>query len=198
MQADHKANLDAVARAVGESLVLAWAHFHLLRGLDNGRLKHPGVVTRFELLYDRLWRAAFDAFFAKVGTLLDNRRDSVSLLSFLVLARRCVDSEAKKALPAIEVELSNEGTPLAKLKRWRHEGVAHKSAAHDAVEFHTQNKLTLTQIEDALGRLDEYFNQISLNVLGFHGEHRSAFEGIVGQSESLFAAIALGHAKDPE
>lgn len=68
MQPDHHANLDTAARAVGDSLAIAWAHFHLLRGLDNGRLKHPHVVSRVHLLYDRIWRAAFDAFFAKVGT----------------------------------------------------------------------------------------------------------------------------------
>jgi len=82
MQVDHRANLETAALAVGESLALAWAHFHLLRGLDNGRLQHPAIVTRFDLLYDRLWRAAFDAFFAKVGTLLDNKKVATRYYAF--------------------------------------------------------------------------------------------------------------------
>ena len=192
MQPDHRANLDVAALAVGESLALAWAHFHLLRGIDNGRLKYPQVVHNVDLFYDRLWRAAFDAFFAKVGTVLDNKRSNHSLLSFLTLARRYADPEVRKLLPAIEVDLAKDDAPLAKLKRWRHEVVAHKPAVRDAIDFHTQNRMTLTEIEHALEQLDEYFNQISSNVLGLHSEHRSAFEGIVQQAESLFAAAALG------
>lgn len=192
MQPDHRANLDAAALAVGESLGIAWAHFHLLRGLDNGRLKHPQVVEQVGLLYDRLWRAAFDAFFTKVGILLDNKRGNHSLLSFLILSRRYTTPEVRQTLPAVEVELDRKDAPLAKLKRWRHETVAHKPAAHDAVNFHSQNIMTLTEIERALEQLDHYFNQISLCVLDLHSEHRSAFEGIVSQAESLFAAASLG------
>lgn len=57
MQPDHRANLDAAARAIGESLAFVWANFHMLRGLDNGRQKHPLVIDRVDLLYDRLWRS---------------------------------------------------------------------------------------------------------------------------------------------
>jgi hypothetical protein len=198
MQPDQRSNLDTAARAVGESLAAAWAHFHLLRGLDNGRRKHPQVVEHLDLLYDRLWRSAFDAFFAKVGTLLDNKRGNRSLLSFLTLARRYVDAEVTRVLPAIEVELASNDAPLAKLQRWRHEVVAHKPATHDAAEFHAQYKMTLTEIEGALGQLDQYFNQISWNVLGLHSEHRSCFEGVVEQAESLFAAAAAGLSKEAQ
>jgi len=104
----------------------------------------------------------------------------------------------KNVLPEIEVELSNQDAPLAKLKRWRHEVVAHKPTAHDAVGFHTQNRMTLTEIESALEQLDDYFNQISWNMLGLHSEHRSAFAGIVCQAELLFATTALGLATEPE
>ena len=192
MQPDHRANLDAEARVVGEMLALAWAHFHLLRGLDNGRLKHPQLVADMPLLYDRMWRAAFDAFFSKVGALLDSKRGTHSLLNFLTQARRYRGKETKGFLPAIEVHLSDESTALAKLKRWRHEAVAHRPAGHDAAAFHTSNKMTLTEVEHALEQLDEYFNQISWNLLGVHSEHRSAFERIVPEAESLFAAASRG------
>lgn len=198
MQPDHRANLDAEARVVGESLALAWAHFHLLRGLDNGRLKHPEVAARAHFLYDRMWRAAFDSFFAKVGVLLDSKRGNHSLLSFLTLARRYGDPEVARVLPAIEVHLSDESTVLAKLKRWRHEVVAHKPAGHDPNGFHDANRMTLTEIELALKQLDEYFNQISWNMLNLHSEHRSTFEGIVLEAESLFAAASRGGAPETQ
>ena len=38
MQPDHRANLDVAALAVGKSLALAWAHFHLLRELKGVRV----------------------------------------------------------------------------------------------------------------------------------------------------------------
>jgi hypothetical protein len=198
MQTDHRANLDAEARVVGESLAVAWAHFHLLRGLDNGRIKHPDVTARSHLLYDRMWRAAFDSFFAKVGVLLDSKRGNHSLLSFLTLARRYGDPEVTRLLPAIEVHLSDESTALAKLKRWRHEVVAHKPAGRDLAGFHVAAKMTLTEIELALNQLDDYFNQISWNMLNLHSEHRSAFEGIVLEAESLFAAASRGGAPENE
>jgi hypothetical protein len=192
VHADHHASVNAAARAVGESLAIAWAHFHLLRGLDNGRRAHPQVAARVPLLYDRMWRAAFDAFFAKVGVLLDAKRGTHSLLSFLTLARRHGGQEVRAALPAIEAHLSDADSSLAKLKRWRHEVVAHKPANQNAEEFHAENRMTLTEIESALLQLDDFFNQISLNALSLHSEHRSAFESIVGQAESLFAAASEG------
>jgi hypothetical protein len=198
MQTDHRANLDAAALAVGESLALAWAHFHLLRGLDNGRLKHPQVVEQFNLFYDRLWRAAFDSLFIKIGTLIENKRGNHSLLSFLALSRRYVSPEVRQALPPVEVELAREDSPLAKLKRWRHEAVAHKPIGHDAVNFYSQNVMTLTEIERGLEQLDQYFNQISLSVLDLYSEHRSAFEGLVSQGESLFEVAALGLSRRPD
>ena len=191
MQPDRRANLDAEARAVGELLVVAWAHFHLLRGLDNGRLRNPNLVARFDLMYDRMWRAAFDSFFAKVGVLLDNKKGIHSLMSFLTLARRYGGAEAKRFLPAIEVHLADESTALAKLKRWRHEVVAHKPANQDIARFHAENEMTLTEVESALRQLDAYFNQISWNLLGLNSEHQSAFESVVSQAESFFSAASL-------
>ena len=78
MQPDHRANLDVAARTLGESLAIAWAYFHLLRGLDGVRLKHPRVVDRVDLLLDRMWRSAFDEFLANVGILLENKRSNHS------------------------------------------------------------------------------------------------------------------------
>ena len=198
MLPDHRARLDESAWAVGESLVQAWAHFHLLRGLDNGRRTHPHMIDAFGLLYDRMWRSAFDALFAKVGTVLDSNRGNHSLIRFLQLARRYADSEVKQFLPTIEVDLTEENSSLARLRRWRHQAVAHKPAAHDVADFHVHNKMTLTEIEEALDQLDRYFNQISWNVLGLHSEHRSAFEAIVGQAEQLFTSATVGLAKESE
>jgi hypothetical protein len=192
MNSDQRANLDAAVLAVGESLALAWSYFHVLRGIDNGRLQNPSVVQQYGFLYDRLWRAVFDGFFAKVGTVMDTTRNNHSLPNLLTLARRYASPELKPLLPKIEEEFSNESLPLAKLKRWRHEMVAHRPAVQADSDFHSTNRMTLTEVQAALEKLDEYVNQVSMSLLSIHSEHRSAFEGVTQEAEALFAACARG------
>ena len=88
MNTDQKANLDAAVLALGQNLASAWSYFHLLRGIDQGRRQNPEVIERFGMPYDRAWRAVFDGFFAKVGTLLDNTKETYSLPNLVTLVRR--------------------------------------------------------------------------------------------------------------
>ena len=55
--------------------------------------------------------------------------------------------------------------------------------------------MTLSEIEAALGMLDDYLNQISFNFLSIHSEQRRAFEAVVQQAESMFAARARGNSE---
>ena len=195
MNPDQRANLDAAVLSVGESLAVAWSYFHVLRGLDNGRLQNPNVVLQHGLFYDRLWRVAFDAFFAKVGIVLDSKRRYYSLPNLLTLARKYGTPELRRFLLKIQNEIDDENSLLAKLKRWRNEIVAHKPAIQVDSDFHAKNRMTLSEIEAALGMLDNYLNQISFNFLSIHSEQRSAFEAVVQQAESMFAACARGNSE---
>ena len=105
MNPDQRANLDAAVLSVGESLAVAWSYFHVLRGLDNGRLQNPNVVLQHGLFYDRLWRVAFDAFFAKVGIVLDSKRRYYSLPNLLTLARKYGTPELRRFLLKIQNEI---------------------------------------------------------------------------------------------
>lgn len=195
MNPDQRANLDAAVLSVGKSLVVTWSYFHVLRGLDNGRLQNPNVVLQHGLFYDRLWRVAFDAFFAKVGIVLDTKRNNYSLPNLLTLARRYGTPELRRPLLEIQNEIDDENSSLAKLKRWRHEIVAHKPTIQVDSDFHAKNGMTLSEIEAALGMLDDYLNRISFNFLSIHSEHRSVFEAVVQQAESMFAACARGNSE---
>ncbi|MGD9984839.1 MAG: hypothetical protein AB7S51_11885 [Porticoccaceae bacterium] len=191
MNSDQEANIKASVLALGQNLACAWSYFFLLRGFDQGRRQDTEVVKRFGLLYDRAWCAIFDGFFAKVGTLLDNTKGTHSLPNLIILIRRYGSPELKRLLPEVESCLTKKDTPLQKLKNWRHDAVAH-DAADRAAEFHIDNRMTLTEIEDALTQLEGLLNQLSWNVLAIHNDTRSGFESLVEDGKSLFACAAAG------
>lgn len=191
MNTDQKANIDTAVLALGQNLACAWSYFHLLRGLDQGGRQSPDVVQRFGMLYDRTWRAVFDGFFAKVGTLLDNTKGTYSLPNLVTLIRRYGSSELKQLIPEVESSLTTKSSPLSKLRNWRHDAVAHHSTGRD-IDFYTENKMTLTEIEGALVQLEDLLNHLSWNVLAIHNETRSGFAGLVDDGKSLFAFAAAG------
>ena len=192
MNADQKANIDAAVLALGKSLASAWSYFYLLRGIDQGSRQSPEVVNRFSFLYDRAWRAIFDGFFAKVGTLLDNTKGTYSLPNLVTLIRRYGNADLKQLIPEVEACLAKKDSPLAKLQNWRHGAVAHNAANRQDDDFYINNRMTLTEIESALMQLEELLNHLSWNVLAIHNDTRSGFESIVDDGKALFACGAVG------
>lgn len=192
MNADQKANIDSTVRALGQSLASAWSYFRLLRGFDRGSRQTPIVTERFGLLYDRAWRAIFDGFFAKVGTLLDNTKGTHSLPNLVTLLRRYGSPELKQLLPEVMSILGRNDNPLAKLRNWRHDAVAHHSADRRDADFYIDNRMTLTEIESALAQLEDLLNHLSWNVLAIHNDTRSGTESLVEDGISFFACTAVG------
>lgn len=94
-------------------------------------------------------------------------------------------------LPELESCLTKNDTPLMKLKKWRHDAVAHDAADRTA-EFHTDNRMTLTEIEGALTQLESLLNHLSWNILAIHNDTRNGFESLVEDGKSLFACAAAG------
>jgi hypothetical protein len=191
MNTDQKANIDAAVLALGQNLACAWSYFHLLRGIDQGSRQNTEVIERFGVLYDQAWRAVFDGFFAKVGTLLDNTPRTYSLPNLVTLIRRYGSAELKQLIPKVESSLSLKGSSLSKLKNWRHDAVAHHAADRN-LGFYTANKMTLTEIEGALAQLEDLLNHLSLNVLAIHNETRNGSESLVDDGKALFAFAAAG------
>lgn len=196
MNVDQKANIDAAVLALGQSLASAWSYFFLLRGIDQGSRQSPEVVNRFGLLYDRAWRAIFDGFFAKVGTVLDNTKGTHSLPNLVTLIRRYGNSDLKQLIPVVEACLAKKDSPLAKLQSWRHSAVAHNAANRRAPDFYVDNRMTLTEIEGALVQLEDLLNHLSWNVLAIQNDTRSGFESIVDDGKALFACAAAGIQSD--
>lgn len=102
MNAEQKSNINTAVWALGQNLTSAWSYFYLLRGLEHGRRQNPELVEQFRLLYDRAWRAIFDGFFAKVGTLLDNTKGTYSLPTLITSIRRYGSPKLKQLIPEVE------------------------------------------------------------------------------------------------
>ena len=190
MNPDQRKNLETMIEALAKSMAQAWSYFYVLKGLHEGAKSSPAVEQRFPWLLEQIWRGIFDAFFSKVGTLVDATSSTYSLPNLITLVRRYGDSDLKSLVPEAEACMSDKAGPLAKIKNWRHAQVAHRTARGDEDSFHVENKMDLAEIEGALKQLDGAINHLSWNVLAIHNDTNSAFEGLVEEGKSLFLAAA--------
>lgn len=193
MNADQRANIDAMVRTLAESLFSAWSYLHLLQGFHQGSKAHPVVVQEFDRLFDQVWRAIFDGLFAKVGTLIDRTKGTYSLPSLLTIVRRHGALELKMAAKEIETRLNTRDGPLAKIKSWRHQVVAHRTPNGREAVFYASNKMNLDEIAAGLSQLEELVNKISFEALRVHNDTETGSEDLVQQGVALFACIAERH-----
>ena len=192
MNPDQRKNLETMVEALGKSMAQAWSYLYVLKGLHEGAKASPAVTQRFPWLLDQVYRGMFDAFFAKVGTLIDGTSTTYSLPNLITLVRRYGDAELRNLIPEAEACMSDKAGPLAKIKNWRHAKVAHRTPRGDPDVFHVENKMDLAEIEGALKQLDEAINHLSWHVLAIHNDTNSAFEALVDEGRALFTAVADG------
>ncbi len=196
MNEDQEANIHKAVEALGKSLAAAWSYFFLLKGMHEGIKDNQKVLEKFAFLYDRTWRAVFDGFFAKVGTLLDSTKGTYSLPNLITMIRRYGNPELKKLIIDVESSLKDKESNIAKLQNWRHDAVAHNAVNRDDSEFYIENKMTMAEIEDALDKLEDLLNHLSWNVLSVHNDTKSKFERLVDDGISLFNYTAIGIRKE--
>ena len=201
VNADQKANIEEAVQVLCESLFSAWSYFHLLRGLNEGAPGNPEVVEQFSWVFEQIWRAVFDGFFGRVGTLIDATRSTYSLPNLLTLIRRYGDADLKQLLPEVEACFAEKDSAIAKIRKWRHEAVAHRSTARDE-DFYVTNKMSLPDLEGALRQLEDALNHLSWHVLSTHNDTRSGSEGLIDEGKRLFASLSKGlnsrHAENPK
>ena len=192
MNPDQRTNLEAMVEALGKSMAQGWAYFYVLKGMHEGAKASPAATEHFPWLLEQVWRGVFDAFFAKVGTLIDATASTYSLPNLITLVRRYGNAELKRLLPEAEACLVEKTGALAKIKNWRHSQVAHRTARGNEDSFYIENRMNLTEIEGALKQLDQAINHLAWNVLSIHNDTNSAFEPLVEEGKHLFLAVANG------
>lgn len=190
MNADQRANIDAMVRAIAETLFSGWSYLHLLQGFHEGSKAHPVVVQKLDRLIDQVWRAVFDGLFSKAGTLIDRTKGTCSLPNLVTMARRYGGTELKLVAKAVEARLTAQDGPLAKIESWRHQVVAHCTPNGRADDFYKNNKMNLADVAEGLRRLEELLNTLSLEVLQVHNDTETGSKDLTQQGIALFVCIA--------
>lgn len=89
----------------------------------------------------------------------------------------------------MEACLAERNGPLATIKRWRHEVVAHRTRSGRDAVFYVDNKMNLDDLEGALVQLEELLNHASIAVLRVHNDTRTGSEELIEQGMALFACL---------
>ena len=190
MNADKSKNLEEAFLAVGQLIAAAWSYFHVLRALDNGRRENPELVQAFGFFYERTWRATFDGFFAKVGTVLDSTKGTYSLPNLVTIIKRYGNADTIKCVSEIQDFLKDRESSVGKLQKWRHDTVAQRPTLREDEIFYSSNKMNLTEIEAVLTQIDEIFNRLSMRAVRVHNDTRTGTESIVAEGTKFFALAA--------
>lgn len=190
MNSDHLRNLEVAIRANVESLYSAWSYFHLLQGMHEGSKGNPAVVKRFDRFFDQTWRAIFDGFFAKVGTLIDNTKGAQSLPQIVTLCQRYGDHELKAVAKRVRAGLESPLGPIAKFESWRHKVVAHRTAEGYGASFRASNKMDLKEVSSGLSQLEELLNELSVAATRVHNDTETGSNDLVKEGRELFSVIA--------
>ena len=196
MNPDQRRNLEEMVEALCNAMFGAWEYFHILQGFHEGAKLSPAVVGRFGRLFEEIWRGLFDAFFAKVGTIVDSTRSTKSLPNLITLVNRYGDEGLKELVPEAQACLSDKTGPLAKIANWRHQQVAHHTSKGREAAFHLDNKMSLVDLESALKQLDEAINHLSWHVLSIHNDNRAGSAALIDDGRALFEFTAKGLAEN--
>ena len=190
MNEDQRSNIKAAVETLSETLFTAWSFFHVLSGLHEGAKAHPAAVRRFGWYFEQTWRATFDGLFSKLGTFMDTTKSTQSLPNLANMIRRYGDASLSGLLPEVETALSSKAGPLAKLRAWRHEVVAHRTPSVKNDAFYQSNRLKLPEIEEALLQLEGLLNHLSWNLLGLHNDTRTGSAALADEAAALLELIA--------
>lgn len=191
---DHLQNLRMRSDAVASSVHRAWAHFQLLRALREVAVNDPQLAARHHSALSAIYCAAFDALYVVVGQVTDSTRNSESLHTLVRSARsyRVERSVVVRLDQILASTRPDDGSPLYRLSRWRHEFIAHRTRAALNSEFYEANRLHLDEIEEALEVLDTALSDMAEILLKFRYDHRSSTEPIFRSCLSLLAQNSPG------
>jgi hypothetical protein len=188
----HLAVVESTVNELASTLLSAWTYLNLLRGLHEGSRSNPKALESFSLLFDQIWRAIFDALFAKVGTVVDRTPRTHSLPNLVKLVRKTCGPEHRILLREVESFLAEKAGPISKIENWRHQAVAHRSQNLAPESFYSENKLELAELELALNQLEQTLNQISLSVLTLHVDAHTGPEAFTEQAWHMFKLLSEG------
>jgi len=148
---------------VADSIAEAWITLELLRALQSVARCGGAADQSRSRCADEFYRATFVALYARIGTIIDESGDVLSLPRLFKRLRSAwsIDSELLCLLGNVERELQQSET-AAKVKAWRNKVVAHRTAKVLDEQFHEDNKVFLEELDALLGRLENWLNKLSV------------------------------------
>jgi len=187
---DHRQNLLARADAIASAVHKAWTYLQVLKGMQEGATKESENLLVHQLAFDSIYRAVFDALYAVIGTITDTTRNVESIHNLVKMARTYpIDQDAritiKAALSKIE---ETEGSPLRRLRNWRHKHTAHHTPEAFTPEFYLENKLELTEIEQGISMLESALSDITYPILHCRYLLRPSTDKVASNCTSLFTS----------
>ena len=184
------AETEAAANELCASLSAAWSYLHLLEGMHEGAKANPQVEAQFPRVLHQLYRAAFDALFAKMGTILDRTKGTKSLPSFVTLVTRHFKCHLADELCEVNSKLARDSGSFTKIRAWRHEAVAHRVEPGGAEAFYAKNRMRLPEVRAALAEIERLFNLLTVSSLGIHNETESGTAEIESEARRLLSSLA--------
>lgn len=189
---DQHANLMRRAEAVASSVHQAWMHFQVLHGMQEAASQNPDCLSLHPLAIDAIYRAVFEALHVTVGQITDTTPGSESLHTLVKMARRYpIDRATINVIEKILAKTrARDDSALHRMDRWRNKHVAHRTLEASKPEFYAENKLHLTDVEQAIATLDGALSDIAEAILGFRFELRSSTEKVSPSCKSLLFGAA--------
>ncbi|KRA74508.1 hypothetical protein ASD78_13675 [Lysobacter sp. Root667] len=189
---DHRRNLLGRADAIASSVHKAWTYLQVLKGMQEGATKDSENLLAHQIAFDSIYRAVFDALYAVIGTIADTTKNVESIHNLVKMARAYpIDQDAriaiKTALSKIE---ETDGSPLRRLRNWRHKHTAHHTLEAFTPEFYLENKLELAEVEQGISALDSALSDITYPILGCRYLLRPSTDKVASNCASLFTRYA--------
>lgn len=189
---DHRRNLLVRADAIASSVHKAWMYLQVLNGMHEGATKDPENLLVHQIAFDSIYRATFDALYAVVGTITDTTKSVESIHTLVRMARGYpIDQEARTAIKAALSKIEEtDGSPLKRLRNWRHKHTAHHTLEAFTPDFYAENKLDLAEVEQGVGALDVALSDITYPLLGCRYSLRPSTDKVASNCASLFTRYA--------
>ena len=113
---DQTNNLDTAGQAVVSLMHGAWRNYYLLQGLRAGVKDNPIILKKHDYALSEIYQCVFWSLFLSLGKIIDDSKNTESLLAFLKLVKRyhAENPELQSLVKRIINKISNKKGVLEK------------------------------------------------------------------------------------
>lgn len=169
--------IECIIDKLCDNLAYLWNYYHTLIGLQKVTLGNRSVVDEYLNFVNSVFYSTWDSIFLRLHHFVEKRKDTIN---FDYLFRKIADSEKyDKNINHMILESKSEIESLKKLHlrkifRLRNCLVAHlsKKVLFYDNKFFEENKVSLSEIELILNKLEDIINKFSVYLLNRNNDTR--------------------------